>query len=901
MRLREVTVRNYRIHRDLQVTLDPHRNVIAGPNESGKSTLMEAIHRGLFLKASGNRKEHREMLSTTHGGSPEIELCFEANQKTYRLKKESLGRSGKTQLTEVGGTTWHGAEAEERLREIIKEDGEKFDSTWDHIFVQQGRSGENPTVHANAYRDDLVARFQQAGGAVIQQSEKDAAVAAEIATEIDVIYTKAGEAKRGSELGKATSALEAAREALDAAQRRYEQREAAINSWRSATETIERCQADRTPLCTEQEEIRERARKIEVLKRDLADADREHKEIANRHQALIVQCKAIDDTRRELVDAIAARQPLIAAIEIAAGQAKAAKLALDRAEQAVVACEEEASNAIARWRLVEAWRDRAQAARDRDDYGAKRDRIDKLKAKLAEHREALARLPKIAQEQIGGLEDLVRRVDEAETTIRAIAASVRVVAADRPLRIGDRALEPGDSYTFTDVAELVVGDGVRVEITPGGGRSVADARRQRDDVRRAHARYLEQLGVASDVEARSVLREREGHDSVIAGLNAQMEEEEGGNALDAALAECAERLTATQSQIDQLRVKFSEEHEPETLAEAQRAVDAAAAARDRADTSAQAARQQRDEAVAALAVATAAEEKNQSKAAEAQRAVDRLESSLDTLVRQFGDDNARANAVAEIVADLDRRASMVQSISAELAKLQPELIEQDRNRVERALDKLDEKLRKAQSERDQAAGALRGDGSADLEGDLASARAEVARAEQRYNRERLRGEALKRLRELFAEQQEQLAVQYTQPLVDRANQYLKPVLGADVELKLTLDGTSVKALGIYRQSVSTGAFEFDVLSGGTREQVAAALRLAIAEVLAADHDGCLPVVFDDAFTHSDPERTRALQRMLDLAATRGLQVIVLTCDPSAYTGFGAHEIHLPAAVERGQT
>ena len=87
---------------------------------------------------------------------------------------------------------------------------------------------------------------------------------------------------------------------------------------------------------------------------------------------------------------------------------------------------------------------------------------------------------------------------------------------------------------------------------------------------------------------------------------------------------------------------------------------------------------------------------------------------------------------------------------------------------------------------------------------------------------------------------------------------------------------------------------FDALSGGAKEQVAAATRLALAEVLAQDHGGCLPVVFDDAFAYSDPDRVQTLQRMLDLAVARGLQVIVLTCTPSDYSGLGAHTISLRA-------
>lgn len=72
------------------------------------------------------------------------------------------------------------------------------------------------------------------------------------------------------------------------------------------------------------------------------------------------------------------------------------------------------------------------------------------------------------------------------------------------------------------------------------------------------------------------------------------------------------------------------------------------------------------------------------------------------------------------------------------------------------------------------------------------------------------------------------------------------------------------------------------------------MRLAIAEMPAADHDFCLPVVFDDAFAYSDPDRVQTLQRMLDLAGTRGLQIIVLTCNPARFILAVYHGISLSA-------
>ena len=51
-------------------------------------------------------------------------------------------------------------------------------------------------------------------------------------------------------------------------------------------------------------------------------------------------------------------------------------------------------------------------------------------------------------------------------------------------------------------------------------------------------------------------------------------------------------------------------------------------------------------------------------------------------------------------------------------------------------------------------------------------------------------------------------------------------------------------------------------------------------------------MFDDAFTNSDPERVQIVKQMLGMAADRGLQVILLTCDPAAYGSFSDAVVEL---------
>jgi uncharacterized protein YhaN len=131
------------------------------------------------------------------------------------------------------------------------------------------------------------------------------------------------------------------------------------------------------------------------------------------------------------------------------------------------------------------------------------------------------------------------------------------------------------------------------------------------------------------------------------------------------------------------------------------------------------------------------------------------------------------------------------------------------------------------------------------------------------------------------------------PLTNRVAGYLERLYGEGTTVGVEYAGGRFSRLSLTRRGVGNATFDFSQLSSGAKEQVAAAFRLAMAEVLAEDHDGCLPVVFDDAFVNSDADRQRALQRLLDLAATNGLQVIVLACRAESYATLGAATVTLP--------
>ena len=166
-------------------------------------------------------------------------------------------------------------------------------------------------------------------------------------------------------------------------------------------------------------------------------------------------------------------------------------------------------------------------------------------------------------------------------------------------------------------------------------------------------------------------------------------------------------------------------------------------------------------------------------------------------------------------------------------------------------------------------------------------------AERRHAEIDRRARALAHLRTLFESRRRAVAEHYAGPLRAKVTEYLDALFGAGSRVALTMTERGLEGLRVARATVGGVEFAFDELSGGTREQVAAACRLAMAEVLAGDRPGaCLPIIFDDAFVNADPERIQAVQRVLDLAARRGLQIVVLSCTPRQYGLLGAARIDL---------
>jgi uncharacterized protein YhaN len=126
---------------------------------------------------------------------------------------------------------------------------------------------------------------------------------------------------------------------------------------------------------------------------------------------------------------------------------------------------------------------------------------------------------------------------------------------------------------------------------------------------------------------------------------------------------------------------------------------------------------------------------------------------------------------------------------------------------------------------------------------------------------------------------------YLAPVVSRVEPYLKMLLpGSNIVLDENLQIAALQRSG-QRE-------DFEVLSGGTKEQLAVLTRLAFAELLLGQGRPAT-VILDDALAFSDDDRIESMFDVL-MRAGENVQIIVLTCRKRLFTRLGASPLEIRA-------
>jgi AAA domain len=141
-----------------------------------------------------------------------------------------------------------------------------------------------------------------------------------------------------------------------------------------------------------------------------------------------------------------------------------------------------------------------------------------------------------------------------------------------------------------------------------------------------------------------------------------------------------------------------------------------------------------------------------------------------------------------------------------------------------------------------------------------------------------RAGAAKLLFELLRSEQQAMRRAYVTPLRDGIERLGRHVFGPS--LRVDVDDR----LQVTSRTIDEVTVALELLSTGAREQMGLLVRLAAASMVSKD--GGVPLVLDDALGATDENRIEAMGAVLRMASLN-LQTIILTCSPERYVHVGA--------------
>lgn len=884
-RLRIEQLRRFRQPFELS-GLDAGLNIIAAPNEAGKSTLVRAIRAAFFERHRSSAVDDLRPWGEGSGAAPSIELDFELDGQPYRLAKSFLAK--KRCVLRIGERALDGAQAEEHLAQLFgfgfANKGASKPEHWGIpglLWVEQGSGQDLDIGPARDHLHDALRGQAEAGAAAMAATGGDALLAR--------LQLQRGDLLTGT--GKPRGAYAEAIGAIAELQGLLQQLDVRIAAYRG--------QVDELATLRAQHRIDEQEQPWEGLRQALADARARHEAL----QASQGQLRA-DRTRLEQIDET--RRLLAASLDAMARQASDAGArdeALSRAAQelheadaALASVQQKADAARARAvaaaerlrqaRLVDSrkglhkqWQDaQAEASQAQTNLQRAANCQQELEALRASHAQA----PSIEQAQLQKLQKLEQAVREADLLRQALAARLCfALAPDDSVELeagGVRRRLQGDGEQLLDGPAVVhLAQGGTLTIIPGG-EDLARRAQAHDAAVHALGLALQSLGVADVTQAQSRLSE-------VTERQARIQ-----------LAEQALAIVAPKG-LDPLRRALTDAQARGATAQAAlSALPAHAVGVSPAAASL-------DQAVAEEAEAAALDAQAATVLADARRAQGIVQGRHAAAVaeqaaaRRMLDDPERqrrqAQAQDQLLAAHAEHAALaarVAQLDAVVRDAKPDILAQDMQRLQRSIEQM---TRERQQRREQILlleNTLQQAEAQGLEEQRESQAGALLQTQRRHDELQRRAQALDLLCRKIEEKRQATLARLQAPLHARLSHYL-PLLMPGANLRVGAD-LSPERLVRAEPGGTTEAGQLRELSFGAREQLSLLSRFAYADLLKQAGRPTL-LILDDALVHSDAGRLAQMKRALFDAAVRH-QVLLFTCHPEDWRDMGVAIRSLPA-------
>jgi len=871
-------------------------NVVVGPNEMGKSTLLDALRAALFEKYSSKAQPIMALQNDRNQAAPVVELAIELDDGLYRVTKRFI-KKPYARLCCPDGRTLEGDTAEDTLRELLDfhepgKTGAKPETLgmWNILWVQQGQSFGALDLPDSA-RSSLHSALESEVGTVLG-GRRGRALPKAIENQLGELVTSTNKRPRGA-YKELIDRVDTLRRELSDLQARRQDLTQTLVELEDAEEALEgisagdRDQADRKEL----DEARQRHNQLAELEARIEAACTEWKlrkralEKAEQEARTRKRLKSDVETEKAALGTAGLR---LAKAREQENEARSKVDALRGSVRQSEAAVTKADEAVSRHRRVLGAAERQARLRDLEGQ------YEKAKAAENCQREAQQAVAAIlvTDEAIEGIRQAAQRRDSIRSRLDAAATVISFDMFEGGISginvNGEPLTTDGRSVRSVEPVTITILDRGRISVEPAIKDRDKLLRQQRDAAT-ALREALEEVGAKSVTDAEDQYRRRQSllRDAALSGqvvelhAPATVDYEAGAKALG--------------DYTEGLRQFLHKEMEDLDLQELP--------ARRDAETALRTAQEQADETRSVLDTARAAlsgpEDALGELLTEIATLQGRYDESMDRLERlhvevtqaeancsdddlQSGIDSAR-NALSEqetAIRRLEEQRSdeTLPQLKARIGRLEKALHERRDKRA-----KLDAQIAGLRSRVEAAEGA-------GLDEAIEQRARELELAKEEKRRQDHEVEVLRLLLSTLRSAEQEAKEQYLSPVLKRVRPYLQLLFpGADIRIDENLH-----IAGVVREAGYEEAFNH--LSMGTQEQIAVLVRLAFAEML-VEQGHPATIVLDDALVFSDDRRMGRIFDILNMAAGN-VQVIVFTCREQLFEGLGGRHLSLePAGSE----
>ncbi|MER9920909.1 MULTISPECIES: AAA family ATPase [unclassified Mesorhizobium] len=832
-------------------------NVLSAPNESGKSTIVDALH-ALFFKGYRSWDKEVASLAPHCGGDPQVTVEIEINENRFKVEKRwSKTRKGEAKVFRGGHLIKQADDAETWLAEVLK--APKEGGPAGLLWVRQGLTSLDEGESAHSARRDLLSSVTGEVEAMTGGRRMDA-TRDRCRRQLDRYLTSGGKAKVNGPLKSTEDAVSA----LD--RRRYELAAKAASLWAG----LDR----RRNLRRELASLEDSEQDSERMTR-LAEAQASHDEASRHAEALE---RAIEAERSKRLEMERAEEKL-ATIEAALAEEGSAGAALELA--IVDAAIKDERHREAEGAFIEARRsfDKAFSSAETaseilrralraQTCAATAERRAELALRLAQAEGLRTELEKaVADAKVGLTDKVLRQLEDRAGEVRVLrkAREFEAVALTMKYAIGRADGVALDGKPMPDGNRVAIPDGATLEIDGIGHLTVHPGAQSAADTlavaEKALADALEASGYETLETARVAAHLR---------LEAEARRRSAEHQLNGAAPNGIEALRES---IARLPEPVEAEPELPSAREAQEAEVAAKQALTDATDTLEKARSEFEIAQTAAARVAAAAESAAERVSRAQSALcsfQDAEAEKTILTTSLvGHRSALVDAIRQrqvilaVAPDLEAAKAALQRARSVITR-----VEEDRQRIRVDLGRLDTAIEMHAAEA--------------VEEELADVEIQVKAARRRLDEIMFEVSVLQTVDDALESARTAARDRYVEPVLRELTPLIQ-LLWPEAELRF--DAEKVLPTALVRAGTEE---DFDILSGGTKEQIALLVRLAFARMLAKSGNPA-PVILDDAIVYTDDDR---IERIFD-ALTRqaqDLQIIVFSCRQRAFRDLGGRSL-----------